>query len=586
MVASDESISMAERTSNATASSGTAKQSLNENEPSKTNSLSKNVSFETSSRATASGNNDVKPKQRIQTQNQPRVVEKATKVNMGKIEPCRDFGFPLLCFIVAFVFCYQIGDIGTSSTSSGSSTDEPAKKKEEWTETFQSLMARKAKLAFDRRGGATALNCSLFYAQSNIPGAGFSLFAGRDYDTGDIVFEEGDDFLPTTTTTTMSTDQEEAEKDTVFIRRPAYLLKYHHLASNLEGTSFAMAKSAEELRTDGNFDLRASRPIKAGDELLLVPHQHPRSLVQQGLLRHQFFNDIPSPEDYELANGIIADTRERTKVKGRENKLDDIGMYHCYWDYSVVHRCSFLSLSNLPYILYHPVTTKEAMLKLVYRTTRKFNERVANMLPQSKIELKSWFENRKKNKDFSLAVLKTATKKGLEMNAKCLSYVQTSNTESVGLVPTRQFHQDSTIIPVPLLVVPLSSSRDESCQPHDDVAQCTVSIRKEFSRCLSHKNLPFMLCPLSQANQLTIANVNQTANVAFKWSTGNSANKNAHGISASQVKELYTTQLSFDLVALREIHGEPLVIQLNTSLDGTLSIPNDLIPDAWRGVPE
>jgi len=95
-----------------------------------------------------------------------------------------------------------------------------------------------------------------------------------------------------------------------------------------------------------------------------------------------------------------------------------------------------------------------------------------------------------------------------------------------------------------------------------------------------------MLCPLSQANQLTIANVNQTANVAFKWSTGNSANKNAHGISASQVKELYTTQLSFDLVALREIHGEPLVIQLNTSLDGTLSIPNDLIPDAWRGVPE
>lgn len=185
------------------------------------------------------------------------------------------------------------------------------------------------------------------------------------------------------------------------------------------------------------------------------------------------------------------------------------------------------------------------------------------------------------------------------MNAKCLSYTK-ANPQSTGVVTTREFHEGSMIAPIPLLVLSTRSSSgsdDRSCSSDSEVGECAVhtmlassSSSKEMSRCLSHKGLPFLLCPLLQADRITVIDATisdgegPAPNVEYKWSTWNAHNTKSHGFSSDAVARFYTTQLSLDLIALRDIEeGEDLVIKLEPGLEGTFgSVPDDLIPGAWK----
>ena len=59
-------------------------------------------------------------------------------------------------------------------------------------------------------------------------------------------------------------------------------------------------------------ELRATKPIRPGDELFLPMERHPKYEFGSPF---RFFNDVPLPEDYEAANDIIRDEMDRYKTK-------------------------------------------------------------------------------------------------------------------------------------------------------------------------------------------------------------------------------------------------------------------------------
>lgn len=115
----------------------------------------------------------------------------------------------------------------------------------------------------------------------------------------------------------------------MLIQQYAFLLKYHHLVTNVAGKTFITPEDATYASSnsdvDSSYALSASKPIQAGDELFLPFSQHPKShLGAESLL----FHNIPTTEDFDMAEQIIQDEIEklRHKRRGREFKLDkDIG---------------------------------------------------------------------------------------------------------------------------------------------------------------------------------------------------------------------------------------------------------------------
>ena len=183
-------------------------------------------------------------------------------------------------------------------------------------------------------------------------------------------------------------------------------------------------------------------------------------------------------------------------------------------------------------------------MKLLYKTTRRFNGKVSNFLPKKKGDLDTWAKKLEKE-PFALAALDRKSVLGLEMNAKCLSYAKAKATpQFTGVVATREIAEGSTVIPVPLLILStLSTDNDESCLPDSETGQCTAqrfASGSKTTRCMSHTDLPFLLCPLSQADRITIVDANTSdevpaPNVEYKWSTWNSHNLKSHEITTNEV---------------------------------------------------
>ena len=52
---------------------------------------------------------------------------------------------------------------------------------------YMDLVKQKAEAQFQKHGGKTAPNCTMFLASSSIPISSHGIFAGRDYEVGDVV---------------------------------------------------------------------------------------------------------------------------------------------------------------------------------------------------------------------------------------------------------------------------------------------------------------------------------------------------------------------------------------------------------------
>jgi hypothetical protein len=115
------------------------------------------------------------PAKQVSFKPQP-AVESATKVNMGKANIKRD-----LMILVAAVGCILLMASGMNDMGI------PRGGKKTTFKDYFRLVSNRAEAQFQAKGGKSAPNCSMFLAQSSVPGAGHGVFAGRDYAEGDVV---------------------------------------------------------------------------------------------------------------------------------------------------------------------------------------------------------------------------------------------------------------------------------------------------------------------------------------------------------------------------------------------------------------
>jgi hypothetical protein len=105
------------------------------------------------------------------------------------------------------------------------------------------------------------------------------------------------------------------------------------LLANVDGVIF---RKGGDLSTSEAYDLRATKHIQPGDELFLPMERHPKFEFGSPF---RLFSDVPLPEDYEFANGIIRDEIERFKSKRSHKQssenMRDVG--ECVFD--TCHRC-------------------------------------------------------------------------------------------------------------------------------------------------------------------------------------------------------------------------------------------------------
>jgi hypothetical protein len=117
----------------------------------------------------------------------------------------------------------------------------------------------------------------------------------------------------------------------LFIQQYAYLLKHHHLLANVDGKTFwrGATKVGDDDTGNKDFHLRATQKISVGDELYLPFSSHPRK--QLGATS-TLFKDIPSEDDFDLAESIIRDTIVSfPTMKGRITiSTKEIGKLVCF----------------------------------------------------------------------------------------------------------------------------------------------------------------------------------------------------------------------------------------------------------------
>jgi hypothetical protein len=99
------------------------------------------------------------------------------KLYSGKAVLWRDVGIPVAVVAICIMLAFTAPTFGKN----------PPRKDLDSLEAIGDFLKNRAQKKYQKRGGKSAANCTLFLAPSSIPGAGRSLFAGREYAVGDIV---------------------------------------------------------------------------------------------------------------------------------------------------------------------------------------------------------------------------------------------------------------------------------------------------------------------------------------------------------------------------------------------------------------
>lgn len=276
-----------------------------------------------------------------------------------------------------------------------------------------------------------------------------------------------------------------------------------------------------------------------GDELYLPFSSHPKSQLGP---TSTLFENIPSKDDFDLAEAIIRDSiLAFPTMKGRITiTTKEIGELACSlwlgWFWFLTWLCSLLAFL-------------ENTLILVYKVAKKLYPKIINFLPTSRKEIEEWIKSFRRGDKFGTAVLKENTLGALEMNAQCLSYAMLDHSKTGGVIATRQFAKGSTVLASPLLLVEHSAGDDQGCAEvgSEDDHECRLSNAKASaspsaekehagitrSNCLTQEGLPFSLCSLSLSSRIYTVDTPednsrlQQPNVEFQWSSRNGHNADA-----------------------------------------------------------
>jgi hypothetical protein len=347
--------------------------------------------------------------------------ESATKVHMGKFNPLRD---AVIVFGVLGFMMFVGRDFDPSMMKKDPNDRSPILK------AFDKMKDDLAKRFETKR---RVESCDIFLEASAIPGAGLSMFAGRNFSAGDLVLPEAPMLWPLSL----------AGGDAVFLSSYAFLLKHRPNMTNLEGELATTDKDGDLKR----FELRATTTILEGDELF-VPfdaHLHGQSSL---------FEHIPTEEKYAKVRNIIDTIRSSYAKAAASNK----GGTKKQVDPSFA-------------------------VYLVKKSVAIVNPIIGILLP--------------KNNDKFVQMRKTyplwAFWKGnglpaLQVNGKCLSDVKKEASTS-RMVATRDFQKRDVVTPMPMYAM----EKTMTCSIEEEECRLPTST----SSCLGHQDSRLLLCPLT-----------------------------------------------------------------------------------------
>jgi len=345
------------------------------------------------------------------------------RTKFGKGNMARDI--PIFLSVLSFLFfiAFKLGGSGTSVTE----RDTQRAKLEKLKYAMEEKLKRNIERHENRLTG-----CNLFLADSSIPGAGLSLFAGKHYNTNDTVL-----------TSNLAFKLGEESRNLLEF---GLILKHHPLLANLNGGIWRHDG-------DGMSELTASKEILPGHELFLSFNDHPGSTSQSKL-----FSNIPQPEHYELADEIVKEEmkNQRRGTPRRGNQPNG--------------ECS-------------------GALKMVQNVVAKFAPSVAQLLPVQKATLDSIRSNGVPSVGF--AMMRNRTLSWLELNGRCLDLVERNNDGIIAARMAIKKGRSISIMPLFVTQADIRCSKDKescpirpACFGHSDsrVRLCPISLIAHVSQ--------------------------------------------------------------------------------------------------------
>jgi hypothetical protein len=330
--------------------------------------------------------------------------ESATKVHMGKFNPFRD---ALIVFFALGFMAFVGRDFDPSIMKKDPNDRSPILK------AFDKM---KGDLAKRFEGKRRVEPCDIFLEASAIPGAGLSIFAGRNFSTGDLVLE-APMLLPVSL----------ADGDAVFLSSYAFLLKHRPNMTNLQGELTTTDKDGDLKR----FELRATATIIEGDELF-VPfdaHLHGQSSL---------FEHIPTEEKYTTVRNII----------------DGI-------------RSSYIKLAAASKVGNKASVDPSFVINLVKKSVAIGNPAIGALLPKNNDKFVQM------RKTYPLwALWKGNGLPALQVNGKCLSDVKKDVST---VVATRDFQKGDVVAPMPMYAMENTmtcSTEQEECRLPSSTSSC------------------------------------------------------------------------------------------------------------------
>jgi len=367
------------------------------------------------------------------------------------------------------------------------------KKSQEKRVSIAELLQQTAQAAMSRRRTDP---CALFLHTGSIPGTGWSLYAGQEYQKGDLILE---------TSQVLSLDD-----SSILVPLHALLLKHHPTLANAEGPLYAATSPPDSVGEF--FQLRATRFIAPGAEIF-VP-------FDKLLHNNPHFDHIPMPNDYQLADEIISDmlTTSTSAISSSSNqKRKPLSSAHIF--------------------------------QLVQRSVAKLNPRVAALIPDNIQTAKDYDTNAPSY----WAALKNRTLVSLQnAPAVCVSDIQQQQSSSNGRVwtTTRSVEKGNVLATVPIFVQPLCDSSNN--KDDDATAEECRAPSSQLSHCFGLATVPILFCPLSMNvhYELSGGSLDEgAANVEYRW-----RNAKLPGLSLHKMSDL-SKMIAWDLVALIDMQA-------------------------------
>jgi hypothetical protein len=429
-------------------------------------------------------------------------IQRRVKLGKGSATPLRD-----ACFLLLIV-----GGLLYLAANGGDATDKdkPRKKNpialaKEMNKVQKNLehIVMEAMETTRRKQG-----CGIFLAPGSIPATGVAAFAGRRYVKGEEIYQPS-----------LLVPLELDDGSTVQLSSLALTLKFHPLLHNVEGKVVADVHG-----NLADMSLRATRPIRSGEELFLPYKQHALFLLD--LHERNLFAHIPLAQDYATATELeheVATAARRMEVAHNRRVQDAIRINTGY------------------------------LYMLAASVTRHFAPNVAKLLPSSRTDLET-----RKGRPLALAALKNQTLGHLQMSATCLADVQqqssvaeddddaspsaTTTTTTTTVVVTRDVTQGEVV-----QLVPVHMFQPRSCR--GDVPCPATAAIPAYAHCIVAPAGNLVMCPLADIALVAAATDEQKANIALQWADEKSVKK----LRLQDATEAGAGTLSLNVVALQAL---------------------------------